>query len=331
MRRRVALFAVMLALMALGAEEKGCNINLPPNPPSVTDDGGRMIFSLTPDATFEADEKADLYALDIEKGRLEALTSGPAGAGWHTWLPGGRGIVYTRLPLGKDDGMGLRMIYQLGKDVALTGVTEDLGYPVVVPGDPPCLLAFVMTGERGEIMCRLLVMDDKPRAVPMEIPAGKVFMPMWPMVGATENRFAIITVVQDKDAPEDAPRGECFLYVADIERRKVRRDEGKAKAKPEQEAQEETISVRFTKAASWRTARTAEKGQDLIPMFPTFSPDGKRLVVLLFKEHGEDEGLKAFEIDPSGKQPPKLLLTEKDKMCLDPRWTPDGKGLVYIT
>ncbi|HUV39492.1 MAG TPA: hypothetical protein VMY39_07745, partial [Planctomycetota bacterium] len=55
-----------------------------------------------------------------------------------------------------------------------------------------------------------------------------------------------------------------------------------------------------------------------------FSPDGNRLVMSKF----EHLGTAFYEIDASGASAPRELFT--DKQAWAPKWTPDGKGVVYF-
>jgi len=61
---------------------------------------------------------------------------------------------------------------------------------------------------------------------------------------------------------------------------------------------------------------------------PTWSPDGKVIVVSVTQPGDALSGLTAIEV-ASGKR--KLLLSSKDALLSSPLWLPNGSGLIYLS
>ena len=78
MCRGPAVAFVSLALMVAGS---GCG-PMTINRVAVSPDGKTLYLSLNADGGLDVDESSCLYALDVEKGRLRALTGESAARGW---------------------------------------------------------------------------------------------------------------------------------------------------------------------------------------------------------------------------------------------------------
>ena len=63
----------IVALVVLAMAGPGCL----PNRGAVSPDGRTFYFSLNKDAGFEAKDGTNIYALDVETGRIKAMTDGP--------------------------------------------------------------------------------------------------------------------------------------------------------------------------------------------------------------------------------------------------------------
>jgi len=302
----------IVALVALVAVVSGCL----PNRGAVSPDGRTFYFSLNEKAGFQVSTGSNVYALDVESGRIKALTDGPGMKGWCTVSSDGRFLVYGTLVGG--GGTVDRVDLGSHRTIPVTGVTQNYALPWVVPGEPPYVVAiaqkskdewrWVLIAERGE--------------VPLVLPADCAAV--LGNVGLAPSRFAVPAFRKVKEG--DKEKGEASVWVVDLSNPPAAEGDEKAAA-PKADAKSPPPAAKpwptFVCAAKWTDIADKEE-----PIFDlAFSSDGKRLAAAGSFGGKDKDQTRFFDVDPTGKEQPKLLF-EVDGGCA-PQWTPDG-GLAYL-
>ncbi|KPJ55600.1 MAG: hypothetical protein AMS16_03975, partial [Planctomycetes bacterium DG_58] len=186
MRRKFrCLLVVALAGFSM-APRNGC---LPPQRIDVSPDGKTMYFSLTDTAAYKSEESSNMYALDVEKGRLRALTDDPHEEGWCTLTPDGSSLFYMQYA-GELCVQSLDL--EKGEIVPVSSITDPQGYPTLIPSEAgtPCLLMVRSRVQDPENPSGwALYAGDKFRPVPLSIPKG--FASIWHGVATAVDRFAV--------------------------------------------------------------------------------------------------------------------------------------------
>jgi len=294
------------ALVALGTLAAGCL----PNRGAVSPDGRTCYFSLNKDAGFEAKDAANVYALDVETGRIRALTDGPETKGWCSVSSDGKYLVYGTL-VGSGGGVVAVDLEGNKSMMPVTGLTQNYVFPWVVPGEPPYVVA--LDQKSKDEWCWVLVAERS--VVPLAPLAGYTAGPG--TVGLATNRFAV--PASRKITEGDKEKRETSVWVVDLSNPPAAEGDEKPAA-PKADAKPWPA---FTCAAKWPDIAGKDPSIDL-----AFSADGKRLLaaVAVAVEGGLPQ-TRFFDLDPAGKEPPKLLFEVAGGAS--PQWTPDGKGLVY--
>ena len=301
------------AIVALAVATPGCL----PNRGAVSPDGRTFYFSLNRKAGFEADEGSNVYALDVEAGRIKALTDGPGIKGWCSASSDGKFLIYGTLA---SEGWTVARV-DLGshRTIPVTGVTQNCVFPWVVPGEPPYVVAitqkskdewrWVLIAERGE--------------VPLVLPADCAAV--LGNVGLAPSRFAVPAFRQIKDG--DKEKGEASVWVVDLSNPPAAEGDEKAAA-PKADAKSPPPAAKPWPAVTCVAKWTDIAGKDAPVIDLAFSADGKRLAAAVLPGGKDKDQTRFFDVDPTGKEQPKLLF-EVAGGCA-PQWTPDGKGLVYL-
>jgi hypothetical protein len=305
------LSAALMTVLAV-AMLAGCL----PNRATVSPDGQTFYFSLVTPPVRQGSQDSNIYALDIETGRLMALTDGPGQKGWCSLTPDGGALAYTTY------GGGLHVevvdVKEQGVMVA-TGAFDHLAFPWVIPSEPLAALAMKVESDKDAAYKWVLLRGEAE--VTLDIPpytAAAIGT-----VGVMKDRFAM-AVTRQVAKPGDASQEEWewVVYMVDLPpapKVAEKPADGAAGKAPEAKAAPPVITL----AAKWDHMEGWEAGIDL-----AFSADGKRLLAAV-KGSGEEKGTRFFELDPAGKQPPKLLFKTPDGTA-GPQWTSDAAGLVYL-
>ncbi|MCX5653680.1 MAG: hypothetical protein NTY65_03390 [Planctomycetota bacterium] len=308
------------AFVALAMAVAGCL----PNRGAVSPDGRTFYFSLNKEAGFETKDDSNIYALDVETGRIKAITEGPQVKGWCSVSSDGKYLSYGTLA-----GTVAVVDLQEGNTLPLTGTTQNYAYPWVVPGEPPYILAmaqkskdemrWVLIGEHGDV----------PLASLADLKAGTG------NVGLAPSQFAVPVYRAVKDGEKE--NVEASVWVVDLSNPPVAEGEEKGAAPPTGEAKPAEAAKAEGKAPAspakpWPALACAAKWTDLKegqPMIDlAFSPDGKRLGAAVWVVEKEPGQTRFFDVDPTGKEQPKLLFEVSGGY--GPQWTPDASGLVYL-
>jgi hypothetical protein len=309
----------LTAIAALAAAIAGCL----PNRGAVSPDGGTFYFSLNKEAGFEAKDGSNIYALDVETGRIRALTDGPEVKGWCSISSNGKFLVYSIL-----GGSVMAMNLEDGNVSPLSGVFQHYCYPWVVAGEPQYVVAMTQKPERktqnSEHGTQKSVIElqwvlfgehgDVPLAPLADFGAGAG------NVGVAPSRFAVSAGRTSKSGEKDI--SELSVWVVDLSnppQAEAAKAEGNAPASPAKPWPAITCAAKWTEDAT-------DKGGGGLDL--AFSPDGKRLVAAVLVKEKDGVQTRFFDVDPTGKEQPKLLF-EVAGGCA-PQWTPDASGLVYL-
>jgi hypothetical protein len=137
-------------------------------------------------------------------------------------------------------------------------------------------------------------------------------------VGLATSRFAVSAFREITEG--DKVKGETSVWVVDLSNPPAAEGDEKPAA-PKADAKPWPA---FTCAAKWTDIGGKDASIDL-----AFSADGKRLLATVaVLAEGSPTQTRFFDLDPAGKEPPKLLFEVAGGAS--PQWTPDGKGLVYL-
>jgi len=314
----------LTAIAALAAAIAGCL----PNRGAVSPDGGTFYFSLNKEAGFEAKDGSNIYALDVETGRLRALTDGPEVKGWCSVSSDGKFLIYGTLASG--GGTVAAVDLEKGNTIPVTGVTQNYAYPWVVPGSPRYVVAMTQKPERktqnSEHGTQKSVIElqwvlfgehgDVPLAPLADFGAGAG------NVGVAPSRFAVSAGRTSKSGEKDI--SELSVWVVDLSnppQAEAAKAEGNAPASPAKPWPAITCAAKWTEDAT-------DKGGGGLDL--AFSPDGKRLVAAVTLAGGDKEqgAARFFDVDPTGKEQPKLLFEVPGGRS--PQLTADGSGIVYL-
>jgi hypothetical protein len=322
-----------------------------PNRGAVSPDGRTFYFSLNPEGGFEIQENSNLYALDIETGRLKALTDGPMPKFWCSLSSDGHMLAYQS---GAGSGFSETTLHLLeleqGITWPLTGILDKHAYPWIIPGNQPMLLAMNRPSELEPPSWSLYDPNPIALALPPESAAALG------NVGLADSRCAFTVhrgLPPAKGEPPESAKMETAVYVADLiavqpppadapkteapkpeapkaEGAKVEilKAEGPAvqpagEGVPVPPAAAGTPKINLVRVAAWDDLKVREPIVDL-----AFTADGKRLVAALGGCGEAEDSTRFVELDPTGKLPPKFLFDAPKAYA--PQWTPDGKGLAYL-
>jgi WD40 repeat protein len=302
------------ALAALAALAAGCL----PNRGAVSPDGRTFYFTLNKDGGFEAKDATNVYALDVEAGRIRALTDGPETKGWCSVSSSGKFLVYGALTGG---GSVTAVDLEGNTAIPVTGITQNYAFPWVVPGEPSHVVAMAQDAKDT----RRWVLIPERGTVPL--------VPLTPLadytaglgtVGLATSRFAVSAFREITEG--DKVKGETSVWVVDLSNPPAAEGDEKAAA-PKADAKSPPPAAKpwptFVCAAKWTDIADKEE-----PIFDlAFSSDGKRLAAAGSFGGKDKDQTRFFDVDPTGKEQPKLLF-EVDGGCA-PQWTPDG-GLAYL-
>jgi dipeptidyl aminopeptidase/acylaminoacyl peptidase len=286
-----------------------------PNRGAVSPDGRTFYFTLNKDAGFEAKEGTNVYALDLEAGRIRAMTDGPETKGWCSVSSDGKFLIYGTLAGG--GGTVNAMDLEGNTTIPVTGITQNYVFPWVVPGEPPYVVAMAQKSKDERHWVLVAERGDVPLTPLAEYTAGLG------NVGLATSRFAVPAF--RKITEGDKEKGEASVWVVDLSNPPAAEGDEKAAA-PKADAKPPAAKPwpMFTCAAKWVDIA----GKDAPAIDLAFSPDGKRLLAAVAVAGEGGPQTQFFDIDPAGKEQPKLLFEVSGGAS--PQWTPDGKGLVYL-
>jgi len=316
------------ALVALALADPGCL----PNRGAVSPDGRTFYFSLNKDAGFEAKDGTNIYALDVESGRIKAMTDGPQTKGWCSISSDGKFLAYSIL-----GSYVMAINLEDGNVMPLSSVFQHYSYPWVVAGEPQYVVAAAQKSKDEMRWALFGDQGDVPLTPLADFTAGGG------NVGVGPSRFAVPASRTSKSGEKDV--SEMSVWVVDLSNPPEAEGEGETKAaapKADTKSQAPAEAAKaegkapaspakpwpaITCAAKW-TEDATDKGGGGIDL--AFSPDGKRLVAAVSLAGGDKEqgAAKFFDVDPTGKEQPKLLFEVPGGRS--PQLTPDGSGIVYL-
>jgi len=288
-------------------------LNCLPNRAAVSPDGRTLYLSLNADAGIEVEDSSNLYALDVQTGRLEALTDSPGAEAWcEVSFNDERLLFYMAGSEDADeDEVSLHVMdLSTGAGAALTGLFSGHVYAWCVPDRP------------GLLLCMRRV-DDRPQwAVLCE--KGPVELGLPPHaalpgnVGQAPGRLAV-GLLRPTQGPPGTGDAEptAFAYVVEFPA------PAEAATRPEQATTAPAPRVAARSVCVGRLPSDTD-GDAFLDF--TFSPDGSRLVVGILGEKGIGK-TGFYELDPAGKRSPRLLF--RDERAYYPQLAPDG-GVVYL-
>jgi hypothetical protein len=300
------------ALVALVAAVSGCL----PNRGAVSPDGRTFYFSLNKDAGFEAKDGANVYALDVESGRIRVLTDGPETKGWCSVTADGKFLIYGAIVGG---GWTVATVdLEGGNTIPVTGSTQNYAFPWVVPGEPPYVVAMAQKSKDERRWVLVAERGDVPLTPLADYTAGLG------NVGLATLRFAVPAFREVKEG--DKEKGETSVWVVDLSNPPAAEGDEKA-AGPKADAKSPPQAATPWPAVAC-VAKWPDIGKDAPAIDLAFSADGKRLAAAVQVAEKDGGQTRFFDVDPTGKEQPKLLF-EVSGGC-SPQWTPDAGGLVYL-
>ena len=293
MTRRPVLASVLIGLAVVCS---GCGpLNFSISRIAQSPDGKTLYLSLNADGGLEVDDSSCLYALDVQSGRLKALSGHAAPVGWCSVSGNGALLAYQEGHL-----LGMRvksMDLATGEVTTLTPEDEIAGMPEFVPGDKDYVIALAARSRKDLDKTSWVAYRGGKRfeLLPTEGEASLFFS-----AAMAWDKALIKTVkVLDKGAEGRPPSVEYSLYVVGLS------------------GDEPGIPVRV---GEWKSTAAT------LGCCAVISPDGERITAVLLTEEGGKPAL--LDIDPKNARPPRTLLKEAGILPLAS--TPDGKAVVGL-
>jgi hypothetical protein len=306
---------VILCLAAVAAVSvTGCI----PNRAAVSPDGKTFYFSLNDEGGFDTNDSSRICALDIETGRLTALTEPARPAAWCALSSDGRLLTYMT---GTEDAD--QALYMMRTDTGifwpLTGILQKHSQPWMVPGLTPRLVAMSRPGADKPGRWVAYTPNEVPLPLPADAAAGLGNVAM------AQNRCAVTVYLPGPPPAKEGEesRGATAVYIITFPQsaEEIEMAAGKDPVPtPAAAGGNVTTAVRV---AEWKDLKDDQSIVDL-----AYSADGKRLVAAMLGCGEKEDDTRFVELDPAGKQPPKQLFDMYKAYY--PQFTPDGKGLVLL-
>ena len=316
-----AALLTLLAILAITVSLPGCL----PRRGDVSPDGRTFYFSmLVPGETDQADKTnktfgSAIFALDVETGRLKALTDGTSANYWCSLSPDGKYLAYMGPAAGPNTSI---MDLENGVCGSLTGVLDGYTFPRLIqaPGDEKVAGLLVMAGGDGM---------GKGSHWAVLGPGGKVPLPDLEGFEAGEGEVAILSggfvvpvhrLISAPDAAKGEPKKhESALFVVNVYEylKATKPDTPKSETPP--------APPKVVLLAKW--AGEGDRAPVIDLALSSDREDG-RLVAAVPGMGPTKDATQFFEIFTPEKGPPKLLF--EDAKARRPQWTPDGKAIVYL-
>ena len=314
-----ATLLTLLAALVITLFAPGCL----PRRGDVSSDGRVFFFSMLVPGENEKTFGSAIFALDVETGRLKALTDGRGANFWCSLSPDGKYLAYMGPVAG-----GATSIVDLenGVNGPLTGALDGYTFPRLIKATGEekfgCLL--VMAGGDG-------MGKESHWAVLM--PGGKVPLPDFEGYEAGEGEAVTLDggfvvpvhrLISAPDAAKGEPKKhESALFVINVSEylKTTKPDAPKSESPP--------APLKTTLLAKWVSEGDQAPVIDLA--LSSDSEDGRFVAAVPGMGPTKDttQFFEIFnEIFTPGKGPPKLLF--EDAKARRPQWTPDGKAIVYL-
>jgi len=260
-----------------------------------------------------------IFALDVETGRLKALTDGISANYWCSLSPDGKYLAFMG-----PAAIGATSIMDLenGVNGPLTGVLDRYAFPrlIQVPGEEKVGCLLVMAGGDG--------MGKRSHWSALKS-GGVVPLPDLEGYEAGEGEVVtlsggfVVPVHRLTNAP-DAAKGEpkkheSALFAVDVSEylKATKPDAPKSDTPP--------APPKAVLLAKW----TSEGDQaPVIDLALSSDREDGRFVAAVPGMGPTKDATQFFEIFQPEKGPPKLLF--EDSKARRPQWTPDGKAIVYL-
>jgi imidazolonepropionase-like amidohydrolase/Tol biopolymer transport system component len=291
---------------------KGIQLNEKPSwqkdlgEPAFSPDGRYVYFSqdATPGRTFEYNKNArgqiyQIRRLDLQDGAIEPFVTGPGGAVRPVPSPDGRLLAFVRRLAGQSALFVKDLKTGIERPV-WDGLERDLQEAWAIHGVYP---AFAWTPDSREVVAwargrlwRVAVADGKAREIPFHVKDTR------------EVRKAVR--FRTPAAPESfdvrqlrwatvSPGGERVVYSA--------------------------LGSLYVRDLPSGAPRRLTRAEDRFELYPSFSRDGRRLVFVTWN----DEALGSVRVLDLATGRETALTTEPGKY-LEPRFSPDGRTVVYV-
>ena len=294
--RRKSLFGLMLSVF-VALLLPGCD---PPNHLDAPPSGHAMYFAMSVLPQYRITQGSQLYAFDIEGCRLRMLSDH---SGMNTWVsasPDGKQFAYTRC---HSQSHFTLHVQHVGDTNArqLGAAHKAYAAPRYVPGKSPHILAYT-----GRAMSTLewVFFDASGREMSAAIPgAPKAIGTDRPAVSTDRVAVPVYGMIKEHWKTGQKPYG-VRLYVIDL-------SSGAPKATEVAlfDVHHHETQVNFLNSPTIDLA---------------FSPDAGKLIMSWYRL----DKTRFYELDVSGKTPPKVLFT--DKNAWGPQWAGDGRHVVYM-
>jgi imidazolonepropionase-like amidohydrolase/Tol biopolymer transport system component len=292
---------------------KGIALNEKPNwqkdlgEPAFSPDGRYLYFSqdTSPGRTFQYNRNArgEIYSiqrLDLEKGTSEAFVTGPGGAVRPVPSPDGKTLAFVRRLHGRSALFAMDLASAEERPV-FEGLERDLQEAWAVHGVYP---AFAWTPDSREIV---VWAQGKLWRVPAAAGGG----------AAREIPFHV------KDTRE-VRKALRFATAVAPDRFDVRQLRWATVSPDGSRVVYSALGRLYLKDMPAGAPRRLTKADDRFELFPSFSRDGARVVFTTWNDASAG-GVRTLEL-ASGKE---TLLTKRAGLYLEPRFSPDGKSVVY--
>ena len=200
--RRLGIAIVWLSAVVLSGA--GCL----PNRATVSPDGKTFYFSLNSEGGFECNESSRIYALNVETGRLAALTEASRPAAWCSLSSDGRLMAYMTGLEDADQALFM-MRTDTGVFWPLTGILQKHVHPWMIPGATPRLLAMSHASPLQPPRWAAYTPNEMPLPLPADAAAG------FGNVALAENRCAVTVYLPGPPPAEgqEERKGVAAVYV----------------------------------------------------------------------------------------------------------------------
>jgi imidazolonepropionase-like amidohydrolase/Tol biopolymer transport system component len=291
---------------------KGIALNEKPNwqkdlgEPAFSPDGRYLYFSqdTSPGRTYQYNRNArgEIYSiqrLDLEKGTSEAFVTGPGGAIRPVPSPDGKTLAFVRRLHGKSALFVMDLATGEERPV-FEGLERDLQEAWAVHGVYP---AFAWTPDSRELVAWA---------------QGK----LWRVPAAAGGTAREIPFhVEDTREVRKAVR---FATAVAPDRFDVRQLRWATVSPDGGRVVYSALGRLYLKDLPAGTPRRLTKADDRFELFPSFSRDGARVVFTTWNDASAG-GVRTLEL-ATGRE---TLLTKRAGLYLEPRFSPDGKSVVY--
>jgi hypothetical protein len=309
-----AVLLTLLAALVITVSLPGCL----PRRGDVSPDGRTFYFSMIVPGEKEKTFGSAIFALDVETGRLRALTDGLGANFWCSLSPDGKHLAY----MGPAGGATSIMDLENGVLGPLTGAFDGYTFPRLIQatGDEKDLGLLVMAGGDG---------IGKGSHWAVLRPGGVVPFPDLEGFEAGEGEVAtlsggfVVPVHRLTSAPEAAKgepkKHESALFAVNIS------EHLKATKPDAPQSESPPAPPKAVLLAKW----TGEGDRaPVIDLALSSDREDGRFVAAVPGMGPTKDTTQFFEIFTPEKGPPKLLF--EDAKARRPQWTPDGKAIVYL-